>query len=149
MVTQVFFYIVATRETHRDWLHRLKYLPFFPLIGVGLAVNNARGVLEAFSGLRTEFVRTPKLGVLGSDHSMVRKREKTYTGGRGLYQALFELGLGGYYVWMAAMQLAISPGVAVVTLILSMGLFTMGGATVRAILIGRSAARSRLAPELA
>ncbi len=149
MVTQVFFYIVATRETHRDWLHRLKYLPFFPLIGVGLAVNNARGVLEAFSGLRTEFVRTPKLGVLGSDRGMVRKRERTYTGGRALYQALFELGLGVYYVWMAAMQLPISPGIAVVTLILSMGLFTMGGATVRAILIGRSQARASLAPELA
>ncbi len=66
-VTQVVFYVVATRELHTDWVRRLKWLPFFPLVGVGLAVNNARGVMEALTGLRTEFVRTPKLGVFGGD----------------------------------------------------------------------------------
>ncbi len=145
VVTQVLFYVVATRESHKDWLGRLKYLPFFPLIGVGLAVNNARGVLEAMSGLRTEFVRTPKLGVLGEDRQLVKKRERTYTGGRDMLQAVVEILLGGYYVWMAAAQWAVMPMGSVVTLVLSIGLFTMGGATVRALWIRRAEARAQIA----
>jgi len=31
-------------------------------VGIGLAVNNTRAVLEAFSGHQSDFVRTPKLG---------------------------------------------------------------------------------------
>jgi cellulose synthase/poly-beta-1,6-N-acetylglucosamine synthase-like glycosyltransferase len=132
-VTQILFYVVATRELHRDWRSRLRWLPFFPLVGVGLAVNNARGVMEALTGLKTEFVRTPKLGVLGGDRRTVRIRERTYTGGRDLVQALVELGLGGYYVYMALVQIRFMPMGAVLTGVLSLGLFLMGGATVRAL----------------
>jgi hypothetical protein len=32
-------------------------------IGIGLAVNNARAVIEALIGKQTEFARTPKYGV--------------------------------------------------------------------------------------
>jgi cellulose synthase/poly-beta-1,6-N-acetylglucosamine synthase-like glycosyltransferase len=149
IVTQLGFYVVATMESHEDWPRRLRYLPFFPLIGVGLAVNNARGVLEALTGLRTEFVRTPKLGVLGEDRTLVRKRERTYTGGRDLYQALVEIGLGVYYVWMAIVQSRIMIMASVVTAILSIGLFTMGGATVRALWIRRAELRREAAPEAA
>lgn len=147
VVTQVGFYVVATRESHKDWIRRLRYLPFFPLIGVGLAVNNARGVLEAFSGLRTEFVRTPKLGVLGGDRKLVRRRERAYTGGRDLYQALFEILLGMYYVWMAVVQSRVMIMGSVITVVLSVGLFTMGGATLRALWIRRTEERARLAAE--
>jgi cellulose synthase/poly-beta-1,6-N-acetylglucosamine synthase-like glycosyltransferase len=149
IVTQVGFYVVATMESHEDWARRLRYLPFFPLIGVGLAVNNARGVLEALTGLRTEFVRTPKLGVLGEDRTLVKKRERTYTGGRDLYQALIEIGLGCYYVWMAVVQSRIMVMGSVITGVLSIGLFAVGGATVRAIYIRRSAERQRAAVEAA
>lgn len=142
IVTQVGFYIVATRESHPDWVRRLRYLPFFPLIGVGLAVNNARGVLEALSGLRTEFVRTPKLGVLGGDRGLVKKRERAYTGGRDFWQAVIEIGLGIYYVYMAAVQTRDMPVGAFVTLVLSLGLFCMGGATLRALWIRRAGVRA-------
>jgi hypothetical protein len=145
IVTQVLFFVVATREVHRDWVRRLRYLPFFPLVGTGLAVNNARGVLEALSGLRTEFVRTPKLGVLADDRALVRKRERTYTGGRDLWQAVVELLLGSYYVVMAILQAPHVPLAAVVTAVLSLGLFTMGGATIRALWIERAAAREAAA----
>ena len=128
-------------------MRRLKYLPFFPLIGVGLAVNNARGVLEAISGLKTEFVRTPKLGVLGADRQTVKKRERTYTGGRAYYQAVFEILLGVYYVWMAAAQVGTTRMGALVTLVLSVGLFTMGGATLRAHVIRDREAQAAPSPE--
>ena len=145
IVTQVGFYVVATRELHRDWVRRLRYLPFFPLIGVGLAVNNARGVIEAVTGLKTEFVRTPKLGVLGGDRDLVRKRERTYTGGRDFWQAVVEIGLGGYYVWMAVAQWRFLVMGSIITGVLSIGLFAVGGATLRALWIRRQEQRARAA----
>ena len=148
IVTQVLFYVVATKELHDDWIRRMRYLPFFPLIGVGLAVNNARGVLEALTGLRTEFVRTPKLGVLGTDRALVKKREKTYTGGRDFWQAVIEIALGAWYIWMAivhAREGMVMP--AVITGTLSIGLFAMGGATLRALHIRRLAQREREAQQ--
>jgi hypothetical protein len=135
--TQVVFYVVATRELHDDWLKRMRWLPFFPLVGIGLAVNNARGVLEALTGLKTEFVRTPKLGVLGGDRGLVRKRERIYTGGRDFLQAVFEILLGVYYVQIGLVQWQAAGGGAGMTLFLALGLFLMGGATLRALALKR------------
>ena len=141
--TQILFYVLATKELHRDWVSRMRWLPFFPLVGVGLAVNNARGVLEAFTGLRTEFVRTPKLGVLGGDKTLVKRRERTYTGGRDFWQAVIEIGLGGFYVYMGAVQWSLVGFGAVVTLVLSLGLFMTGGATLRALWLKSRRTRDR------
>jgi hypothetical protein len=140
--TQIGFYVVATRELHGDWLRRMRFLPFFPLIGVGLAVNNARGVLEAFTGLRSEFVRTPKLGVLGGDRKLVKSRERIYTGGRDFWQAAVEIGLGAGYIYMAVVQAPHMLMASVATAVFSLGLFAMGGATLRALWIRRAQARS-------
>jgi cellulose synthase/poly-beta-1,6-N-acetylglucosamine synthase-like glycosyltransferase len=148
VVTQVLFYVVATREVHANWWQRLRYLPFFPILGVGLAVNNARGVLEALTGLRTEFVRTPKLGVATGDRATARQRERSYAGGRDFIQALVEVGLGVYYVWMAAMQWNSLRLGALITGVLSVGLFVMGAATLRAIRIGGGPALPAPAPRL-
>ena len=138
IVTQLLFYGVATREVHANWWQRLRFLPFFPLVGVGLAVNNARGVLEALLGHRTEFVRTPKLGVLGRDAATARMRARTYVGVKEILQPLLEVGLGAYYVHMALMQLHHGLVVsALITGVLSAGLFTMGGATLRAVFRSR------------
>ncbi len=147
--TQFGFYILATRELHEDWLRRLRYLPFFPLIGVGLAVNNARGVLEALTGLRTEFVRTPKLGVLGGDRQLVKTRERTYTGGRDFWQAVVEIGFGCGYIYMAVVQAPFMIIGSVGTAIFSLGLFGMGGATLRALWIRRAALRAAAEPQVA
>jgi cellulose synthase/poly-beta-1,6-N-acetylglucosamine synthase-like glycosyltransferase len=144
VVTQLLFYAVATREIHANWWSRLRFLPFFPVVGVGLAVNNARGVFEALSGHRTEFVRTPKLGVLGRDVRVAALRSRTYGGVRELLQPLLELGFGIYYVQMAFVQLHFGLVLsALVTLVLSAGLFTMGGATLSSVLGRRPAARPR------
>ena len=59
-----YFYMVCQRELYPDtWTSRLKYLPFLMSIGIGLAVNNARAVIEALMGKQTEFARTPKYGI--------------------------------------------------------------------------------------
>lgn len=129
VVTQLLFYVVATREVHANWWRRLRFLPFFPLVGVGLAVNNARGVLEALLGHRTEFVRTPKLGVLGRDEKTARARARTYVPAKEWMQPLLEVALGGYYVFMGLQQLRFGLYLGgFLTLVLSAGLFTLGGA---------------------
>jgi len=129
--TQFLFYAVATFEVHRDWRRRLLYLPFPTLVGVGLAVNNARGVLEALTGHKTEFVRTPKLGAATGDRTLVKQRARTYAGNRHLVQGLLEVTLGLYYVGMAFMQLRVAPMMAGIAAFLSTGLFMMGGASLK------------------
>lgn len=133
VVTQVLFYAVATRELHKDWVRRLRYLPFPTLVGVGLALNNARGVIEALTGHKTEFVRTPKLGVGTGDRRLASQRARTYTGDKHFVQGLIEIGLGLYYVAMAFTQLKATTFGALVALFLSAGLFGMGVASLRAV----------------
>jgi cellulose synthase/poly-beta-1,6-N-acetylglucosamine synthase-like glycosyltransferase len=139
VATQVVFFVVATYELHRDWFRRLRYIPFPALVGVGLAVNNTRGVLEALTGHRTEFVRTPKLGAASGDRRAVRARSGVYAGNRAFVQGLLELGLGVYYVAMAIYQLRSFPVGALITGFLSTGLFVMGASSLR-LLPGRGLA---------
>ena len=42
-----------------SWIIRF---PFLAMLGVGIAVNNTRAVLEALAGVRSTFERTPKIG---------------------------------------------------------------------------------------
>ena len=57
------FYAFSQREAYPDWQSRLKYLPMVMAIGIGLAVNNTRALLEALFGEPGEFTRTPKYGI--------------------------------------------------------------------------------------
>ncbi len=57
------FYAISQREAYPDWRNRVKYLPVVMAIGIGLAVNNAKAVLEALFGDAGEFTRTPKYGI--------------------------------------------------------------------------------------
>ena len=55
------FYLLSQRELDpKGWKRTFLYLPFLMAIGIGLCVQNARAVLEAVFGVRSEFVRTPK-----------------------------------------------------------------------------------------
>ncbi|HYQ17617.1 MAG TPA: glycosyltransferase, partial [Polyangiaceae bacterium] len=53
------FYTVCQREIHKDWLARLKYVPFLMSVGIGLSINNTRAVLEALFNAQSDFARTP------------------------------------------------------------------------------------------
>lgn len=87
------FYMVCQRELHDDWVTRLKYLPFLMSIGIGLAVNNTRAVLEAVFNKQSEFARTPKYGIeVQADEWISKKYRQSF-----LVQPLIELGLGLYF----------------------------------------------------
>ncbi|MEZ5286071.1 MAG: glycosyltransferase family 2 protein [Vicinamibacterales bacterium] len=88
------FYMVCQRELHpRTWTERLRYLPFLMSIGIGLAVNNTRAVLEALFHKPSEFARTPKYGVEGRADDWVTKKYRQ----ADLIQPLIEVALGVYF----------------------------------------------------
>ncbi|MBC8168112.1 MAG: glycosyltransferase, partial [Bryobacteraceae bacterium] len=58
------FYICAQRELYpKSWMKEILYLPILLGLGIGLAVNNARAVVEALCNQQSDFTRTPKYGI--------------------------------------------------------------------------------------
>ncbi len=57
------FYIHSQKQIYSDWTSRLKYIPWTLALGMGISLNNARGVIDALLGRQTEFKRTPKFSV--------------------------------------------------------------------------------------
>jgi cellulose synthase/poly-beta-1,6-N-acetylglucosamine synthase-like glycosyltransferase len=87
------FYMVCQRELHRDWITRLKYVPFLMSVGIGLSINNTRAVIEALFNSQSEFTRTPKYHIEGDADEWVGKKYRQTVA----VQPLFELLLGLYF----------------------------------------------------
>jgi cellulose synthase/poly-beta-1,6-N-acetylglucosamine synthase-like glycosyltransferase len=87
------FYVVCQREVHKDWIVRLKYVPFLMSVGIGLSINNTRAVLEALFNKHTEFARTPKYRIEGDADEWVGKKYRQSVA----VQPLVELVLGLYF----------------------------------------------------
>jgi hypothetical protein len=88
------FYAFSQREAYPDdWKSRLKYLPAVLAVGIGLAVNNTRAVIEALFGAPGEFKRTAKYGIQrAGEHWQHKKYTQTMP-----IQPLIELALGLYF----------------------------------------------------
>lgn len=107
----VFFYALTVKETHgKHWIGYLRYVPVAISVGVGIAINNGKAVMEAFLGKKSEFVRTPKFAVtLKTDkwqtkNSYVSSKEITAlieitVGIVFLVQTLYAI-YKGYYGWI-------------------------------------------------
>lgn len=54
------YHAEAERALHKDWLKRMLLFPAFLAQSIGLSVNNAKAALEAWLGIKSGFVRTPK-----------------------------------------------------------------------------------------
>jgi hypothetical protein len=96
-VSVVLFYGSAVwyldREAGRA--RRLLHLPLVMAIGIGLAFSNARAVLEALFGVKSEFVRTPKYRVEegATDTAWKAKKYKRKHG----WLPLLELSFAAYF----------------------------------------------------
>jgi hypothetical protein len=63
-VSTAVFYLCAQRELYpNDWKREILFFPFVLALGIGLSINNARGVLEAIFNRKSDFCRTPKYGI--------------------------------------------------------------------------------------
>jgi cellulose synthase/poly-beta-1,6-N-acetylglucosamine synthase-like glycosyltransferase len=90
------FYIVAQRELYpKRWKRSIKYIPFLMATGIGLSVLNAKVVLEALLGVKSEFVRTPKYRVEGGEVTWERKKYSRKSG----WIPWVELGLASYFLF--------------------------------------------------
>lgn len=96
------FYGTAIWYLRKNVLIRWLHLPLVMSLGIGLAFSNARAVLEALLGVKSEFVRTPKYQVeKGTDGTW---KSKKYHRKRGWLPAL-ELAFAVYFlgaIWYAA-----------------------------------------------
>ena len=90
------FYLCSQREATTNWKTKIKYLPVLMALGVGIAVNNSRAVLEALFGEESAFERTPKYGVQRQkqDGEWLQKA-RSFTG-RGSLVPFVELAFGCY-----------------------------------------------------
>jgi Glycosyltransferases, probably involved in cell wall biogenesis len=87
------FYLCSQREIYPDWKSRLLYLPLNLALGIGLAVNNSKAVLEALFNRHGEFSRTAKYAIAKKTD---RWHHKKYRSPFGLI-ALIEIFLGLYF----------------------------------------------------
>ncbi len=90
------FYMVAQRELYpHEWRSRIKFMPFIMATGIGLAVTNAKAVIEALVGKQTEFVRTPKYRLEASEEGWEQKK---YVRRRAGWIPIVELSLAAYFL---------------------------------------------------
>jgi len=88
------FYLSAQRALYpHRWYRSILYMPFVMAIGIGLSVRNARAVLEALFGMKSDFARTPKYRIEGQSGSW-RKKSYRNRAGWGPY---LEVALGLYF----------------------------------------------------
>ena len=71
------FYLVSQRELGRDWRRDLRLFPVMMSLGIGMAVGNAIGIVEALVGQTTPFIRTPKRGGAGATRGAARLLYRT------------------------------------------------------------------------
>lgn len=91
------FYLAAPGRSAGSRLERLLLLPALMALGIGLAVNNTKAVIEAAFKRDSPFVRTPKHRIEGErSHSWVRM---TYRA-KANYLPLIELGLGAWFCFV-------------------------------------------------
>ncbi len=57
---QPILFVAAQQVLHRDWISRLRTLPFLLFIAIGMAPSNARAILRGLFGREHTFIRTPK-----------------------------------------------------------------------------------------
>ncbi|HVB99066.1 MAG TPA: cellulose synthase family protein [Candidatus Dormibacteraeota bacterium] len=90
------FYLVSQREIDpKNWKRSILLLPFVMAVGIGLSVRNARAVLEALFGMKSDFARTPKYRIEGKQK--MAARPKAYRRGPG-WTPFIELALGVYFI---------------------------------------------------
>ncbi len=75
-------------------------------LGIGLCINNGRGVFEALTGRRSAFIRTPKFKIESRRDTW---RYKKYRGMTERVQVCLEMGLGIYFI--GAILFAVNSGV--------------------------------------
>jgi cellulose synthase/poly-beta-1,6-N-acetylglucosamine synthase-like glycosyltransferase len=88
------FYLTSQRVLYpKTWKRSILYMPFVMAVGIGLSVRNAKAVLEAIFGVKSEFVRTPKFKIDGQGGTWEKKLYRNRSG----WMPYLEIALGLYF----------------------------------------------------
>lgn len=88
-----YFYWVSQREIGRGGWEIIRLIPAVLALGIGVSINNAKGVVEAIVGHQTPFVRTPKYAISAGNKSW---RSKLYIN-KSIMLPLVEFALGAWF----------------------------------------------------
>jgi cellulose synthase/poly-beta-1,6-N-acetylglucosamine synthase-like glycosyltransferase len=88
------FYLVAQKELRpKTWWRTFFYMPFVMATGIGISIRNAKAVIEAIFGVKSEFARTPKFKIEGKKDTFVAKKYRNKAG----WMPYAEILLGIYF----------------------------------------------------
>jgi hypothetical protein len=107
----------------RTWMKEILLLPLLLALGIGLAINNARAVLEALFNHSSEFTRTPKYGIVKKNQSW---RSTRYSALKTALP-LIELGFAAYFTTVLFEAMLLGQWGSVPFLLLFQGGFTYVG----------------------
>jgi EmrB/QacA subfamily drug resistance transporter len=94
-VSIVVFYLTTHRALYGSFTGAVRRLPLMMAVSIGLSINNARAVLEGLIGKESEFVRTPKHGIVRAEDGWYAKR---YRANKKNIGTMIELAFGAYFV---------------------------------------------------
>jgi cellulose synthase/poly-beta-1,6-N-acetylglucosamine synthase-like glycosyltransferase len=118
------FYVCAQRVLYpRTWMKEILLLPLLLALGIGLAINNARAVLEALFNHSSDFTRTPKYGIVRKNQSW---RSTRYSALKTALP-LIELGFAAYFTTVLLEAIFLGQWGSVPFLLLFQGGFTYVG----------------------
>jgi cellulose synthase/poly-beta-1,6-N-acetylglucosamine synthase-like glycosyltransferase len=118
------FYVCAQRVLYpRTWMKEILLLPLLLALGIGLAINNARAVLEALFNHTSEFTRTPKYGIVRKSQSW---RASRYTALKSAIP-IIELCFAAYFTMVLLLAVLRNQWGSVPFLLLFQGGFTYVG----------------------
>ncbi|HEY6127016.1 MAG TPA: cellulose synthase family protein [Candidatus Acidoferrum sp.] len=90
------FYLVAQKELRpRSWWRTFLYMPFVMATGIGISIRNAKAVLEAIFGVKSDFARTPKFKIEGKRDTFIAKKYRNKAG----WMPYAEILLGVYFAF--------------------------------------------------
>jgi hypothetical protein len=87
-----FLYMYSQSRIRRDWPRQLAMVPVMIAMGMGIALNNVRAIVEALAGIRSDFNRTPKYDLKTRQDGWKNKKYRVPS----TWIAALEIGLGLY-----------------------------------------------------
>ncbi len=103
------FYVASQRAQERSALETIAQLPLLMSIGIGIALNNARGCVEALIGHDSPFIRTPKYNTTTPGVIAAQRRKSVIpTPSIKLWMSMLEIAFGIYMLVCARLALEVA-----------------------------------------
>ncbi|HEB71332.1 MAG TPA: glycosyl transferase family 2, partial [Nitrospirae bacterium] len=129
----VMFYSMAQKDARGSWLSKIIRIPLLMGLGIGIAINNARAVIEALVGSDSEFKRTPKFAIQNKGDIW---QGKIYRGEFN-YTTIIEIAMALYFLFSLKLAIELKMYLSIPFLLL----FIFGFSCVPAISLFQTAGR--------